>query len=142
MAASEVDIAPVPEPELRQLFALAKSVFSGAPGWNDEQVLETLKRDVVFIARELRVPAGYVALRPEGQATIVVEQVLVAPGHERRGIGHRLLEHAEAYAIARHARRLRIVVESDNWPAQRFYRRSGFVPVAEELFELGLPRTG
>jgi ribosomal protein S18 acetylase RimI-like enzyme len=142
MAASEVDIAPVPEPELRQLFALAKSVFSSAPGWNDEQVLETLKRDVVFIARELRVPAGYVALRPEGGATIVVEQVLVAPGHERRGIGHRLLEHAEAYAIARHARRLRIVVESDNWPAQRFYRRSGFVPVAEELFELGLPRTG
>lgn len=121
---------------------MAKSVFSGAPGWDDARVLETLNRDVVFIARELRVPAGYVALRPAGLATILVEQVLVAPGHERRGIGHRLLEHAEAYAIAQHARRLRIVVESDNWPAQRFYRRSGFVPVEEELFELGLPRTG
>jgi ribosomal protein S18 acetylase RimI-like enzyme len=142
MPASGVDIAPVPEPELRQLFALAKRVFSDAPGWSDERVLETLKRDVVFIARELRVPAGYVALRPEGRATIVVEQMLVAPGHERRGIGHRLLEHAEDYAIAKQARKLRIVVESDNWPAQRFYRRSGFVPVAEELFELGLPRAG
>jgi ribosomal protein S18 acetylase RimI-like enzyme len=102
-------------------------------------VLETLMRDVVFIARERRRPAGYVALLPEDELTIVVEQVLVAPGHERRGIGHRLLEHAEGYAIAQRARRLRIVVESDNWPAQRFYRRSGFVPVAEELFELALP---
>jgi ribosomal protein S18 acetylase RimI-like enzyme len=142
MAASGVDIVPSPEPELPQLFALAKSVFSDAPGWDDERVLETLMRDVVFIARERSGPAGYVALLAEDEMTIVVEQVLVAPGHERRGVGHRLLEHAEGYAIAQHARTLRIVVESDNWPAQRFYRRSGFVPVAEELLELALPRAG
>jgi ribosomal protein S18 acetylase RimI-like enzyme len=142
MTASEVDIVPGTEPDLRQLFALAQSTFAGAPGWDDERVLETLLRDVVFVAREEQKPAGYVALRPEDRTTIVVEQVLVAPGHERRGIGHLLLEHAEGYAIAQHAHRLRIVVESDNWPAQRFYRRSGFVPVAEELFELALPRAG
>jgi ribosomal protein S18 acetylase RimI-like enzyme len=142
LTASGVDIRPSSEPDLRELFALAKSTFSEAPGWSEERVLETLMRDVVFIAREERLPAGYVALRPEDGTTIVVEQVLVAPGHERRGIGHRLLEHAEGYAIAQHAHRLRIVVESDNRPARGFYRRSGFVPVAEELFELALPRAG
>jgi ribosomal protein S18 acetylase RimI-like enzyme len=142
VTASGVDIVPGTEPDLRQLFALAKSVFSDAPGWNDELVLGTLMRDAVFVAREQRLPAGYVALRPQDPTTIVVEQVLVAPGHERRGIGHRLLEHAEGYAIAQRAHQLRIVVESDNWPAQSFYRRSGFVPVAEELFELALPRAG
>jgi len=30
----------------------------------------------------------------------VVEQLFVASGHERRGIGHRLLAYAEGYAIA------------------------------------------
>jgi ribosomal protein S18 acetylase RimI-like enzyme len=137
-----VDIVPGMEPDRRQLFALAKTVFSDVPGWNDELVLGTLMRDAVFVAREKSLPAGYIALRPENLTTIVVEQVLVAPGHERRGIGHRLLEHAEGYAIAQRAHQLRIVVESDNMPAQSFYRRSGFVPVAEELFELALPRSG
>jgi ribosomal protein S18 acetylase RimI-like enzyme len=142
MIAPGIDIVPGTEPDRRQLFALAKSVFSAAPGWDDERVLGTLMRDAVFVAREQRLPAGYIALWPDDPTTIVVEQMLVAPGHERRGIGHRLLEHAEGYAIAERAHQLRIVVESDNRPAQSFYRRSGFVPVAEELFELALPRVG
>jgi hypothetical protein len=34
----------------------------------------------------------------------VVEQLFVAPGHELRGIGDRLLAYAEGYAIAERAR--------------------------------------
>jgi ribosomal protein S18 acetylase RimI-like enzyme len=77
--------------------------------------------------------------RVEGEV-IVVDQLFVAPGHERRGIGHRLLAYAEGFAIAERARSLRIVVEERNQPARNFYRRSGFVPVEPELFELTLPR--
>ena len=54
-------------------------------------MLEVLRRDVTFVAREHGQPAGYVALRRKEGGTIVVEQLFVAPGHERRGIGHRLL---------------------------------------------------
>jgi predicted N-acetyltransferase YhbS len=54
-------------------------------------VLEVLRRDVTFVAREQGQPAGYVALRRKEGDAIVVEQLFVAPGHERRGIGHRLL---------------------------------------------------
>ena len=68
----------------------------------------------------------------------MIEQVLVAPGHERRGVGHRLLEHAEGYAIAERASALQIVVERDNSPARSFYLRSGYVPIEDELFELVL----
>jgi len=68
------------------------------------------------------------------------EQLFVAPGHERRGIGHRLLAYAEGYAIAERARSLQVVVEESNRQARSFYRRSGFVPVEPELFELILPR--
>ena len=70
----------------------------------------------------------------------MVEQLFVAPGHERRGIGHRLLAYAEGYAIAERAQSLQIIVEKGNQQARSFYRRSGFVPVEPELFELVLPR--
>jgi ribosomal protein S18 acetylase RimI-like enzyme len=95
---------------------------------------------VTFVAREEGRPAGYVALRPKEGGAIVVEQLFVAPGHERRGVGHRLLAYAEGYAIAERAHSLQIVVEEGNRQARSFYRRSGFVPVEPELLELVLPR--
>jgi ribosomal protein S18 acetylase RimI-like enzyme len=103
-------------------------------------VLEVLRRDVTFVARQQGQPAGYVALRRTESGAILIEQLFVAPGHERRGIGHRLLAHAEGYAIAERAKSLQIVVEEDNQQARSFYRRSGFMPVEPELFELVLPR--
>ena len=122
-----------------QLFALAKSTFADLPGWSDERVLRVLKRDLVFVARERGQAAGYVALRRQEDGPIVVEQLFVAPGHERRGIGRRLLAYAEGYAIAQRARSLQIVVEEGNEKARSFYRRSGFLPLERELFELILP---
>jgi ribosomal protein S18 acetylase RimI-like enzyme len=137
---SSIDIVRPSDAELHELFSLAKAVFSDEPLWNDGRVLNALLSDVVFAARERAQPAGYLALRTEGDAPFVIEQVLVAPGHERRGVGHRLLEHAEGYAISERASALQIVVERDNRPARSFYARSGFVPVEDELFELVLPR--
>jgi len=138
--AATVEIAPRTEADLPLLFGLAKGAFVDLPGWSDERVLEVLRRDVTFVAREQGQPAGYVALRGKEGGAIVVEQLFVAPGHERRGIGHRLLAYAEGYAIAERARSLQIVVEEGNRQARSFYRRSGFVPVEPELFELLLPR--
>ena len=124
------------------LFGLAKGVFAGLPGWSDQRVLEVLRGDLVFVAREQGQPAGYVALRREDDGVIVIEQLFVAPGHEQRGIGHRLLAYAEGYAIAERVRVLRIVVEEGNEQARSFYRRSGFAPVQRELFERVLPSGG
>ena len=103
-------------------------------------MLEVLRSDVTFVAREQGQPAGYVAMRRKEGEAIVVEQLFVAPGHGQRGIGHRLLAYAEGYAIAEHAHSLQIVVEENNRQARSFYRRSGFVPVEPELLELVLPR--
>jgi ribosomal protein S18 acetylase RimI-like enzyme len=136
---STVEIVPRAEADLPQLFVFAQATFAGLPGWSDERVLEVLRRDVIFVAREHGQPAGYVAMHREEDGPIVVEQLFVAPGHEQRGIGHRLLAYAEGYAIAEQARSLQIVVEEGNEKARSFYRRSGFVPVEPELFELILP---
>jgi ribosomal protein S18 acetylase RimI-like enzyme len=138
-----VEIVPSAEAEtdLKQLVGLARSSFADLPGWSDERLLGVLERDVVFVAREQAQPAGYIALHSEpADAAIVVDQLFVAPAHEEHGIGHRLLGHAEGYAIAERMQSLRIVVEEDNWRARSFYGRSGFVPVDAELLELVLPR--
>jgi ribosomal protein S18 acetylase RimI-like enzyme len=134
-----LDIAPLRDSELGQLFGLAKTVFANASGWSDRRVLDALERDIVFVAHEQDEVAGYVALFVPDREHVVAEQVFVAPGHEQRGVGHRLLAHAEGYAMAEQARVFGIVVESDNWRARAFYGRLGFVPVEPELVELVLP---
>jgi ribosomal protein S18 acetylase RimI-like enzyme len=139
--ATVLEISPLADDEIGRLFGLAKCCFEAAAGWNDRRVLDSLARDVVFVAHEDGEVAGYIALRPDRER-VIVEQVLVAPGHEQRGIGHRLLEHAEGYAIATRARAVDIVVEADNWRARSFYRRLGFLPVQTELLELTLPSPG
>ncbi len=136
---ARLDIAPCPPADRGLLFQLAEVAFAREPGWDATRVLDALHHDRVFVARDDG-PAGYVALRSESDVRVVVDQLLVAPGHERMGVGHRLLEHAEQYAIERRASVLRIAVESDNSAARSFYRRAGFVPVERELFELDLGR--
>jgi ribosomal protein S18 acetylase RimI-like enzyme len=135
-----LEIAPLRDTELGRLFGLAKSAFANSSGWNDHRVLDALAHDVVFVAREQGEVAGYVALFVSPGEQVIAEQVFVAPGHEHRGIGHRLLAYAEGYAIAKRARTLCIVVEQDNWRARAFYSRLGFVPVQTDLVELVLPR--
>jgi ribosomal protein S18 acetylase RimI-like enzyme len=141
-AAVDIVSSEQAQADLRQLVALARGSFADQPGWSDKYVLDVLMRDIVFVAREGAQPAGYVALQREpGGVTIVVEQFFVAPGHEERGVGHRLLAHAEGFAIAEGMQSLRIVAEESNWRARSFYSRSGFVPVEAELLELVLPRS-
>jgi ribosomal protein S18 acetylase RimI-like enzyme len=137
--APPIEIARCPDEEVPLLFGFAKSVFADAPGWSDRKVLDTLTTDLLFVAREHGQAAGYVALRHEHDGAFLVEQLFVVPGHERRGVGHRLLDYAQGYAIAERAPALRIVVEQDNAPARSFYRRAGFLPVDVEIFELALP---
>lgn len=126
--------------DLPGLFGLAMTVFGDVPGWSDERVLSVLTSAVVFVAREGRQPVGYIALRRDAANRLMVEQVLVAPCHERRGIGRELLSYAEGFAISEGAPTLRLIVEESNVAARSFYRRRGFVPVGREEFELVLPQ--
>jgi ribosomal-protein-alanine N-acetyltransferase len=138
--ASAIEVGDLQPSEAELLFGLAKSAFETVPGWTDARVVAALRDDVVFVAREDGVQAGYVALARNAGEGLVIEQLLVAPGHQHRGVGRRLLAHAEGYAIAQGAPSLLIVAELDNHAARRFYTRCGFVPVARELLELVLPQ--
>jgi ribosomal protein S18 acetylase RimI-like enzyme len=140
MSATAIEISDLQPEEAELLFGLAKTAFETSPGWTDAGVLAVLAEDVVFVAREGGMQAGYVALARNASEGLVIEQLLVAPGHERRGVGRRLLAHAEGYAITQGAPSLLIVAEPDNRAARGFYARSGFVPIGGDLLELVLPR--
>ena len=121
------------------LFALAQRAFGFVGGWSDERTVAVLDSETVFVAELDDAPAGYVALEPEGDV-VRIDQLLVSPEQEGKGVGHQLVEWAEGYAIARRARVLQIVVEEDNARALDFYRRAGFVAVGAGLLELTLPQ--
>lgn len=137
--AAMIEIRSAERDDLCELFALARAAFGTTSGWDDRRVVEILTHDLVFVASEEGQPAGYIALARDADGAIVVEQILVAPGHERRGVGRRLLAWAEGYAIWERSRSLRIVVERDNERARSFYTRAGFRPVGTEMPELTLP---
>lgn len=136
---ASVDIEQARAEERSELFAFAKAVFGALPGWDDARALDALERDALFVARVGGSLAGYVALHPE-RGAVLIEQLLVAPHHEGEGVGHRLLAYAEGYSISLGARSVQIVVEKDNEPAADFYRRSGFAPVGDQLYERPLPQ--
>jgi ribosomal protein S18 acetylase RimI-like enzyme len=136
---ANLEVAPGRTEDHSELFALALSSFGGQDGWDDGRTVQALESDTVFVARVEGAVAGYVAVRPAGDA-LRIEQLLVAPHHEGEGVGKRLLAHAEGYAISTGATTVEVVVEDDNERARSFYRRTGFRPVGEQLYELSLPR--
>jgi GNAT superfamily N-acetyltransferase len=140
MTATRIQIGDLEPAEAAALFGLAKSAFEAEPGWMEERVLAVLAEDVVFVAREEGQQAGYVALCRNADEGLVIEQLLVAPGHQQRGVGRRLLAFAEGYAIAQGAPNLLVVAEPGNHAARGFYARCGFVPIGGDLLELVLPR--
>jgi GNAT superfamily N-acetyltransferase len=129
-----VAVRPFRDEDEALLFGLA-SLDRGA----DERTLGVLARETVFVAEVEGVPAGYVALE-QTETSVRVDQLFVSPEHEAVGVGKRLLEHAEGYAISQRARTLQVVVERDNPRAEVFYRGRGFVPAGDDLLELVLPQ--
>jgi ribosomal protein S18 acetylase RimI-like enzyme len=62
-----------------------------------------------------------------------VSDLVVAPGHRRRGLGRGLLSMAERYARSRGARSLRIGVLARNAPARNLYGSAGFSDYEGEM---------
>ena len=83
-------------------------------------------RDVLLVERE-----GWLALAGERAVGLLVldgdwlDQLYVLPEAQGRGVGSRLVRHAQALS----AGRLQLWVFQSNAPAVAFYRRHGFVIV-------------
>jgi ribosomal protein S18 acetylase RimI-like enzyme len=74
---------------------------------------------------------------PRPERPVFVSQLYCAPEMTGRGLGAALLDWAIAEARAWNADALQLSVFSENFGAQRFYQRYGFVKVADIDFWVG-----
>jgi ribosomal protein S18 acetylase RimI-like enzyme len=86
---------------------------------------------LLFIARDGDTACGFALLRERGVAgSPYLVSIGVAEAYRGRGIGSRLLAHAEAHFRPR-ARHMFLCVSSFNDGARRLYERLGYVRVGE-----------
>jgi ribosomal protein S18 acetylase RimI-like enzyme len=136
-------VTPEDEPFLRVLYASTREEELAPLGWSPTQAEAFL--DMQYRAREAHydaeyagsddcvvladgVPAGRFDVYRDGEMLRIID-IAIAPVHRGRGIGTSLLgqviEEASAAGMV-----VELYVEFNN-PAQRLYRRMGFVQAAE-----------
>lgn len=117
---------------LAQLFAI-EADFAIAPAVQGRGLALLLDRAdaAVLVAQRDGVVAGMCTVQlsastARGGLSAGVEDVVVDAVHRGRGIGRKLLEAAEAWALRRGALRIALLADETNLPALDFYDRLGF----------------
>ena len=93
-------------------------------GWKCDIFAENYHKGRNYILWVSDVRVGYIRLRPE-PPILLLDDLQIAPSHQRRGLGTRLLAHLDTLLaeLACHTLRLRVYHEN---PARSLYLRSGF----------------
>jgi ribosomal protein S18 acetylase RimI-like enzyme len=132
-----IDVRMLRSEESFVLDHVAEGVFDHAidPRWKAEFFADSRHHLAVAIDDGLVVgmASGVHYVHPDKPPELFVNEVGVAPGHEGRGIGRRLLA-----ALFDHARVLGCVqawvgTDHDNVPAQRLYRAAGAEATPEKF---------
>ncbi len=66
----------------------------------------------------------------QGSRVVLLEDVVLEPGHRGGGLGRRLVEHVCDWAGSQGMTRVTLLADKDNAPALSFYERLGFEPSA------------
>lgn len=108
------------------------------------QVMDDLKRSlaeprtVIEVWLEDDQRAGLLwfefAESPQGHTIATLRDLVVEPGHQRRGIGRLMLQAVEAAAREKGAGVLRVETSLDNEATQKMYQKAGFT-VARLIYE-------
>ncbi|MFD7076302.1 GNAT family N-acetyltransferase [Nocardioides sp. NPDC059952] len=83
--------------------------------------------------------AGYAVTRNPGDDGLLLENLAVVPGHQRRGIGRALIAHVEARAMARGAVFVELFTLEAMTENRRLYMRLGYEEIGY-LVERGYRR--
>ena len=129
--AQEAEFTPDPEAQAR---GLARIMASPATG-------------VVLVARSGGEVVGMVSLlftvsTALGARVALLEDMVVSPAHRSAGAGSELLAQAISVARAEGCKRITLLTDQSNEPAQRFYAKQGFVPSGMLPMRLSLTTEG
>lgn len=91
----------------------------------DELLAAERPGDVVFVAELGGHPAGFLAVRVDGDS-LLLDRLVVAPADQGRHVGHALLDWAEGYSASRSLRRVAVPAEGADDRARAFYRSRGY----------------
>ena len=105
-----------------------------------EDAEQYLAADGLYTARDGGEIVGSIALTPEADHILCIQEVAVRPDHLRQGIGAAMLDFAAKEAAAQGAKALRLYVWEGNVPAIRTYEKNGFVRIGKE--DIGLSEFG
>ena len=112
----------------------------GSVGWTayTEQP-EALRRGfagslLTLAARENGTLVGLLRAVGDGCTVVLVQDLLVRPDHQRRGIGTALMQAIERAAEASGARMIVLETQTCNENAIAFYRRNGFALIGLDLY--------
>ena len=82
----------------------------------------------MFIAEINGIPAGMLHIVGKRQSTYKISPLIIAPDFQGQfGLGSKLLDYAENYAISKDARQLYCTVAEKNMAAMQFFIRKGFI---------------
>jgi ribosomal protein S18 acetylase RimI-like enzyme len=104
---------------------------------DDEEAAQLLSLGAlhVWVAEEDREPVGFAYAhelpRVDGATSVFLYELEVDERFRRRGIGRALVEEANRLAGAR---RMFVLTDHDNEPAQRTYAAAGGAPASELIF--------
>lgn len=108
-----------------QLVSIHASAFS--PGWSAEDFaahLDLASDDLIDIVQNGEL-SGFAIIRTAADQSEILT-IVVAPTHQRKGLGRSLLAKAEARALGRGADIMFLDVAADNPAAIAMYRRAGY----------------
>ena len=100
--------------------------------WSKDMFLEELaevpqSREVVVLEQSDQI-IGYASLRFVGREGDI-NTIAIARGHQRQGLGKKLLNWLEETAVSHGVRELFLDVRTDNEPAINLYKAAGFVRI-------------
>ena len=84
-----------------------------------------IQRGQVIVAGDADGPVGF-AIAVPGDDTLSIDVVAVEPAFQHRGIGRRLIAHAEAHARVSGLRRIDLAVDGMMWETLGLYARLGY----------------
>jgi GNAT superfamily N-acetyltransferase len=117
---------------LRQLFGIEEDfVFDALRQKKGLELLLDSSSAIIMVAEQKDAVVGMgtaqlVISTSEGGASLLVEDVVVTPSWQNRGIGSKILQALGDWGAIRGARRQQLLADQANSPALRFYRQVGW----------------